>query len=104
MISISKVLLDDDLSLCSPLARVLFIGLLYKYNCDEINVNSFRRIKAEILPYDDCDMFLLFGELAKNGLLEEFSQAAKVLFTEEVEEVLKKKEQNELAQIAVSLE
>jgi hypothetical protein len=69
MISISKVLLDDDLSLCSPLARVLFIGLLYKYNCDEINVNSFRRIKAEILPYDDCDMFLLFEELAKNGLI-----------------------------------
>lgn len=45
-----------------------------------------------------------FPELAKNGLLEEFSQATKVLFTEEVEEVLKKKEQNELAQIAVSLE
>ena len=69
MISISKVLLDDDLSLCSPLARVLFIGILYKYSCDERITNSFRKIKAEILPYDDCDINSLFQELSNNGLI-----------------------------------
>jgi hypothetical protein len=69
MISISKILLDDDLSLCSPLARVLFIGLLYKYDCDERFTIGFRRIKAEILPYDDCNINILFDELLKNGLI-----------------------------------
>lgn len=57
---------NDDLAECSPLARILFAGL-WCY-CDREGRAEYKpkRIKKEILGYDDCDIYELLTEL-ENG-------------------------------------
>lgn len=55
--------LNEDLAALSPLARLLFAGLWTI--ADGAGRLEYRpkRIKAQILPYDDCDCVLLLDEL-----------------------------------------
>ena len=69
MIKIEKVLLDDNLALCSPLARLLFIGILHHCDCSTLITASHRKLKAIILPYDDCNIDSLFNELTENQMI-----------------------------------
>jgi hypothetical protein len=57
--------LNTDLSEIEPLARLTFIGLwtLADYKgCLECNL---KKIKAQILPYDECDFELVVNNLSK---------------------------------------
>lgn len=65
---------------CSPIARLLFIGL---WNfCDDVGRHPFsaRRIKAEIFPGDDITSENILGmldELSREGLIDVYDVAGK---------------------------
>lgn len=61
---------DDDLIECTPLARLLFIGM-WNFMCDNGHLaDKPKQIKLRVLPADDCDVDRLLGELVNNGLIE----------------------------------
>jgi hypothetical protein len=60
---------NDLLAECSPLARILFIGLWCEADREGRLENRPRRIKAECLPYDDCDVSTLLDELSERGFI-----------------------------------
>jgi hypothetical protein len=64
---------NEILAECLPLARVLYAGLW----CYADREGRFewrpKRIKAEILPYDDCDIGELLGQLVDRGFVVEYS-------------------------------
>jgi hypothetical protein len=55
---------NEALAECDPLARLLFAGLWTRADREGRLEDRPRRIKAAILPYDDCDIELLLGQLA----------------------------------------
>lgn len=54
---------NTDLPECNPLARLLFIGLWVIVDRDGRVEDNPKRIKAQILPYDDCDVDNLLEQL-----------------------------------------
>jgi len=58
---------DDDLGDCQPLARILFAGLWTIADREGRLEDRPKRIKAECLPYDECDANALLDELAAHG-------------------------------------
>lgn len=69
--------LNTDLAENSPLGRIAFIGMWtiadYK-GCLEYNP---KKIKAQLLPYDDCDMESLAINLDKSGFISFYSVQGK---------------------------
>ncbi len=61
--------LDDRLAECQPLARLLFAGLWTIADREGRLEDRPRRIKAETLPYDDCDVDALLDELQCAGFV-----------------------------------
>jgi len=61
--------LNDDLAECDPLARLLFAGLWCIADREGRLEDRPKRIKAEILPYDNCDVDQLLSQLAKYGFI-----------------------------------
>ena len=61
--------LNDKLAECDPLARLLFAGLWCIADREGRLEDRPKRIKAEILPYDDCDVDKLLNQLAKQGFI-----------------------------------
>ena len=57
--------LNEELAECEPLARLLFAGLWTIADREGRMEDRPKRIKAEILPYDDCDVDKLLDSLAK---------------------------------------
>ena len=57
--------LNEELAECEPLARLLFAGLWLIADREGRMEDRPKRIKAEILPYDDCDIEKLLDSLAK---------------------------------------
>ncbi len=66
---------SDQITACSPISRLLFIGM---WNfCDDAGVHpaSPKRIKAEVFPADNCtieDIKKWITELIFNGLIREY--------------------------------
>lgn len=64
---------NDDLSELNPLSRLLFIGMWtvadYK-GCFEYKP---KRLKVQLLPYDDCDIEQLVSDLEKSGFISIYS-------------------------------
>lgn len=61
---------NDLLAECDPLARILFQGLWCEADRDGRLEYRPKRIKAEILPYDDCEIDALIQQLAKRGFVQ----------------------------------
>ena len=61
--------LNDELAECDPLARLLFAGLWCIADREGRLEDRPKRIKAEVLPYDDCDVDELLNQLAERSLL-----------------------------------
>jgi len=57
--------LNDDLAELEPLARLLFIGLWCVADREGRLEYRPKKIKAAVLPYDDCDIESLIQELCK---------------------------------------
>lgn len=60
---------SDDLAECSPLARLLFAGLWCLADREGRLRDRPKRIKAEALPYDECDVDALLDELQRRGFI-----------------------------------
>jgi len=60
---------NDVLAECDPLARLLFAGLWTIADRDGRCEYRPRVIKAECLPYDDCSIDQLMGELSARGFI-----------------------------------
>ena len=63
---------NDELAECKPLARLLFIGLWTVADCQGVLEDRPRRIKAQVLPYDECDIEALLSELISHGFIRKF--------------------------------
>ena len=63
---------NDDLSDCDPLARILFIGLWTLADCEGRLKDRPRQIKAQILPYDNCDADDLLINLEQSGFIQRY--------------------------------
>lgn len=82
--------LNDDLAELEPLARLLFIGLWCVADREGRLEYRPKKIKAAVLPYDDCDIESLIQELCKY----EFITVYVVDNTEYIQVVNFKKHQN----------
>ena len=60
---------NDILAEASPLARILFAGLWCFADREGRLYDRQKKIKAEILPYDDCNVDELLESLAKLGFI-----------------------------------
>lgn len=60
---------NDDLADINPLGRLLFIGLWTLCDREGRLEDRPRRIKAEALPYDDCNVDSLLNDLQDHGFI-----------------------------------
>lgn len=64
---------NDVLAECDPLARLLFIGLWTIADKEGRLEYRPKRIKAEVLPYDNCDIDNLIAQLVQGGFVLVYS-------------------------------
>lgn len=64
---------NDELADNEPLGRLLFIGLWTIADCEGNLEWREKRIKAQILPYDNCDIKKLMINLDKSGFIRYYS-------------------------------
>ncbi|HEY4292082.1 hypothetical protein [Luteibacter sp.] len=60
---------NDVLAECDPLARILFAGLWCESDRAGRLEDRPKKIKAECLPYDECDIEALLGQLVSHGFI-----------------------------------
>jgi hypothetical protein len=60
---------NDLLAECQPLARILFAGLWCEADRAGRLEDRPKRLKADILPYDECDIDALLAELSNRGFI-----------------------------------
>lgn len=63
---------NETLAECSPLARILFAGLWCWADRHGRLEDRPRRIKAEVLPYDNADADVLLAELEHRGFIDRY--------------------------------
>lgn len=63
---------NDILAECSPLARILFCGLWCEADREGRLEDRVKRIKADCLPYDDCNVDDLLQQLAERGFIDRY--------------------------------
>lgn len=64
---------NEVLAECAALARLLFAGLWTHADRDGRLEDRPRRLKVQILPYDDCDVHSLLDELASRGFITRYA-------------------------------
>lgn len=67
--------MNEELAECDPLARLLFAGLWTIADREGRLEDRPKRIKAEILPYDNAPCELLLAQLAKHGFIVRYCAA-----------------------------
>jgi hypothetical protein len=63
---------NETLAECDPLARILFVGLWCCADRDGRLEDRPRLIKAECLPYDECDIEALLAQLIARGFVRRY--------------------------------
>jgi len=63
---------NEYLAECEPMARLLFIGLWTLADCTGRMEFRPLRIKAELFPYDNCDIMALLQQLADKGFVRAY--------------------------------
>lgn len=63
---------NETLAECPPLARLLFAGLWCVADREGRLEDRPKRLKVEILPYDDCDVGELLSILAARGFIDRY--------------------------------
>ena len=69
---------NDELADCEPLARLLFIGLWTIADFKGCIEWRPKKIKAQLLPYDNCDIIKLMISLDKSRFVISYSDGNKV--------------------------
>jgi len=67
---------NDLLAECHPLARILFSGLWCEADREGRLEDRPKRLKAEYLPYDDCDADELLDQLASRGFILRYAHGS----------------------------
>lgn len=67
---------NDVLAECSALSRILFQGLWCHADREGRLEDRPRRLKAEILPYDECDIESLLSQLSDRGFIIRYSHGS----------------------------
>lgn len=67
---------NDVLAECSALARILFQGMWCHADREGRMEDRPRKLKAEILPYDDCDIEKLLKQLESRGFIVRYSHGS----------------------------
>ncbi len=65
--------LDDELAELSPLHRLLFIGLWTLADCEGRLEDRPKRIRAQILPFDDGDTDAMLQALHEHGFIHRYT-------------------------------
>ena len=65
--------MNDVLAAVQPLGRLLFIGLWTIADREGRLEDRPLRIKAEVLPYDNCDIVSLLDQLETNGFIKRYT-------------------------------
>lgn len=65
---------NEILAECDPYARILFAGLWTIADREGRLEDRPRKIKAELLPYDDCDANILLAELEQRGFIVRYER------------------------------
>ena len=68
---------NEDLAECSPLARLLFVGLWCIADRAGRLEDRPKRIRAEILPYDDGSVDDMLNELHQAGFILRYQAAGR---------------------------
>ena len=68
---------NEDLAECEPMARLLFVGLWTLADRDGRLEHRPLRIKAELFPYDNCDIASLLKQLADKGFVRAYEAGDK---------------------------
>jgi hypothetical protein len=68
---------NEDLARCDPLARILFSALWCLADRDGRTEDRPERIKAEALPYDNCNVDSLLQQLADGGFIKRYESQGK---------------------------
>ena len=64
--------LDDELAELPMVARMLFVGLWTISDCEGRMEDRPKRIKAQILPFDDCDVDGALQSLDDSGFIQRY--------------------------------
>ena len=64
---------NDELGDVNPLARLLFIGMWTIADFKGCFEYKPKRLKVQLLPYDDCDIEQLVNDLEKSGFISIYS-------------------------------
>jgi len=64
---------NEDLADCDPMARILFAGLWCMADREGRLEHRPKRIKAELLPYDNCNVDKLLNQLSNKGFIQIYS-------------------------------
>jgi len=64
---------NDILAECDPLTRILFTGLWCLADREGKLLDRPKKIKAEILPYDNCDVHVMLQILADKGFITRYT-------------------------------
>lgn len=67
--------MNERLAECDPLARILFAGLWCEADRSGILEDRPKRIKANCLPYDECDCHALLEQLRERGFIARYQVA-----------------------------
>ena len=70
---------NDRLAECDPLARILFAGLWTIADRAGRMEDRPKRIRAAILPYDDCDIDALLSQLDAGGFIQRYQAGGMAL-------------------------
>lgn len=63
---------NEDLAECDPLARILFVGLWCMASWEGRMEDRPKKIKAALLPFDECDVDALLQTLHDRGLIRRY--------------------------------
>lgn len=63
---------NDDLADLNPLTRLLFVGLWTVADRNGVLEDKPRKVKAQVLPYDDADVEAMLDQLVTAGFLKRF--------------------------------
>lgn len=69
---------NDELAEIDPIGRLLFIGLWTIADCNGNMEWREKKIKAQILPYDSCDVKEIMINLDKSGFVRFYSDGDKI--------------------------
>lgn len=68
-----KFFKNEDLAECDPLARILFAGLWCEADREGRLEDRPKRLKAEYLPYDECNVDSLLDQLKARGFIVRYA-------------------------------